>query len=287
MRVFMRADPRHVRLRECAADNHMNDIFVNYISIPGGEYTAGISRETADSAIIRGSDIKREFLYNATPGHTEILGEVMVAPAPVTGREFSAFITDTGYKTEAELDGWGWVMEGRWRKKGGVSWSHPFMHEADRIYRQNSDMLPVLQVSWNDASAYCEWLSARTNSSVRLPGEAEWEAFAALSGVPETGAREFRGGETIAGHLDLVNAMLDAVSESRCNNTGIVWEWTSDWFKSYEGGPGNSDFGEVYRVLRGGSLVSHEIQGTREYRFRRCPTARSPYYGFRTLVEKT
>jgi len=34
---------------------------------------------------------------------------------------------------------------------------------------------PVINVSWNDAVAYCEWLSEQTGEHYRLPTEAEWE----------------------------------------------------------------------------------------------------------------
>jgi serine/threonine-protein kinase len=37
---------------------------------------------------------------------------------------------------------------------------------------------PVVNVSWNDAAAYCKWLSRTTSQQVRLPTEAEWEKAA-------------------------------------------------------------------------------------------------------------
>jgi hypothetical protein len=40
----------------------------------------------------------------------------------------------------------------------------------------------------------------------------------------------------------------------------------------------------VYKILRGGSLMSLPAQRSREYRFRRCPTARSPFYCFRVAI---
>src|SRR5581483_9202792 len=39
----------------------------------------------------------------------------------------------------------------------------------------NHPQQPVVAVSWFDAVAYCEWLSAVTRSKYRLPTEAEWE----------------------------------------------------------------------------------------------------------------
>ncbi|MFO0929325.1 MAG: SUMF1/EgtB/PvdO family nonheme iron enzyme [Gemmataceae bacterium] len=52
------------------------------------------------------------------------------------------------------------------------------MHYKDQVkpgYLMDEPNLPVIRVTWNDAMAYCRWLSAKTGKKVTLPTEAQWE----------------------------------------------------------------------------------------------------------------
>jgi formylglycine-generating enzyme required for sulfatase activity len=94
----------------------------------------------------------------------------------VTVGQFKKFVAETGYKTVAEKQGWGWVYDENkkhWTKRIGASWDDP----GNRI----SDDHPVILVCHADAEAFCEWLSRKDNRRYYLPTEAQWE-YAARGG---------------------------------------------------------------------------------------------------------
>lgn len=233
-----------------------------YMPVPGGTCTIGWNGGDID-ALVResGGALKREFFENSFPAHEIALQPFLMARMPVSVAQFGVFVRETGYRTEAEHDGWGWVWDGGWKKRHRVSWRDPLGRGCVMDGDVAAERSPVMQVSWNDAAAFCEWLSGSTGRLVRLPDEKEWEAFALL-----------RSGSHDGGNASAM---------------GFLWEWTASWFDRYPGGPSNREFGTVYRVLRGGSSMSHPLQRLPQYRFRRCPTARSPYYGFRIGVFDT
>jgi hypothetical protein len=88
---------------------------------------------------------------------------------PVTYAQFESFVNETGYTTDAEKYGWSIVQidvynyttseTATWRKPNGV-------------HKVSSGQLPVTQVSYNDAIAYCNW------AKKRLPSYEEYWAIA-------------------------------------------------------------------------------------------------------------
>jgi hypothetical protein len=86
----------------------------------------------------------------------------------VTRGQFAAFVQDAGYRTDAEKEGWSYAWDGNaWGQVNGASWKAPGFEQKDDH--------PEVCVSWNDAVAFCAWLSRKTGTTVRLPTEAEWE----------------------------------------------------------------------------------------------------------------
>jgi formylglycine-generating enzyme required for sulfatase activity len=173
------------------------------------------------------------------PPHSVVVPAFAISKYEVTFDEYDAFVLATGARRPDDL-------------------------------RQGRGQRPVVDVSWDDAKAYVEWLSKVTGAPYRLPSEAEWE-FAARAGtttsywwgdeVRHTPPRPANfGGERVGG---------TRVGSYPANPWGLhdlngnVWEWVEDcWHNSYEA-PDRPDDGGAWtsgdcsrRVLRGGSWSS-------------------------------
>ena len=133
---------------------------------------------------------------------------------------------------------------------------------------------PVVNVSWEDAKGYVEWLSRKTGEEYRLLSESEWE-YVARAGT----TRPFHTGATIVKSQANYGwwegyRRTTPVGKFRANGFGLhdvhgnVREWVEDCpSSSYEGAPEDGsawESGSCYRrVLRGGSwndLYSHELR---------------------------
>ena len=153
----------------------------------------------------------------------------------------------------------------------------------------------MVNVSWDDAQAYVEWLSAQTGAEYRLPSEAEWE-YAARAG---TTTRYHWGDEVVSGRANCYGCsrQLDVdrtapVGSFAPNAFGLydmhgnVFEWVQDcWNGSYVVAPSDGsarlrgNCGE--RVLRGGSWDGSPRNLRAATRLRSTTGFRGGYSGFR------
>ncbi|MEJ7587440.1 MAG: SUMF1/EgtB/PvdO family nonheme iron enzyme [Ferruginibacter sp.] len=122
---------------------------------------------------------------------------------------------------------------------------------------------PVVNVTWEEAVAYCKWLSERTGKKYRLPTEAEWE-YAARGGKLSKGFT-FSGGDN-AGDVSWFagnsNGSTHTVAQKRPNELGLydmsgnAWEWCSDHLDEYKAEAVTNPTGSatsVFVIRRGGS----------------------------------
>ena len=133
---------------------------------------------------------------------------------------------------------------------------------AFRVDHENSgdreDNAAVTGISWEDANAYCSWLSEKTGRTFRLPSEGEWER-AARGGLEQ---KKYPWGDDPPVPPDKLESK-DFQPPARANPFGMfvgvdgLWEWTADWYEAgyYEQSPGKDPRGPEqgeFRVLRGG-----------------------------------
>jgi formylglycine-generating enzyme required for sulfatase activity len=128
----------------------------------------------SEGAFVRGDDRGAK---DQRPSHPVATSEFEISRAEVTNRLYKFFVDATGRPAPRGLD-YGW---------------------DGNNYPEGQDDFPVVFVSWEDAVAFCAWLSERTGNRYRLPTEAEWEKAAKLGGA------QYR-------------------------TAGRVWEWCSDWY---------------------------------------------------------
>lgn len=164
---------------------------------------------------------------------------------------------------------------------------------------------PAVNVSWNDAKAWCAWLSKKEGKRYRLPTDAEWSVAVAASTYPwgyqwpppnnvgNYSGQEMRGctpaerailfkGFTLIGGFSDRHKFTAPVGSYAANGNGLhdlggnVWEWCEDWHHEYKG---------KYRVLRGGSWGDgYRGYLASSYRHDYTPDYRNYFYGFRCVV---
>jgi formylglycine-generating enzyme required for sulfatase activity len=148
---------------------------------------------------------------------------------------------------------------------------------------------PVVGINWHEAQAYCAWLAAVLGLACQLPSEVQWEA--AMRGKDERnwawlGKFSASHANTLeSGILTTTPVGLFASGRAACgalDATGNVWEWCADSFLPYVGGNAKAaNFGEQFRVLRGGSWYSPSSHCRCAYRNGLNPDIFNDDLGFR------
>jgi formylglycine-generating enzyme required for sulfatase activity len=211
---------------------------MEWITIPAGTFTMGSQLGEGNS---------EEY-----PQHTVYLDAYKIGKYEVTNRQFAAFVSATGY-----------TSQGHWRN-----------FHLDNInpdgYPDNYPNYPVVNVSWNDAKAFCDW------AGYRLPTEAQWEKAAR----GRTDTRRYPWGDdwdaskcnnwngpALPGKLNFSSRRgtlpggsfpAGASPYGVMDMAGNVWEWCADWESNadYSKSPLKNPTGPargIFKVVRGGS----------------------------------
>lgn len=185
--------------------------------------------------------------------------------------------------------------------------------EAYGVPVSEGDDHPVVNVNWEDAVAFCEWLSQKEGRVYRLPTDREWSYAAGIATKEErgltpekldaklkeiypwgktwpppagvanladtAGASRIPGMVVVPGYTDGFVTTAPVMS-FRPNKLGFydlsgnVWEWCEDWY--------NQERKE--RVLRGGSWCYDPLSLLASDRLHHAPTTRDMYRGFRCVL---
>ncbi len=137
-----------------------------------------------------------------------------------------------------------------------------FRPDHARLPDEAPDDAPVVNVTWDDAAAYCAWYAEFTGKPFRLPTEIEWEYAARGEELGRLFCSEGRIDDFVR-HAGNSDRGLPVVETRKANQRGLfdtlgtVWEWTSSAYKPYPVVPGDGREAVGLtgpRVLRGGSF---------------------------------
>ena len=272
------------------------DVKLTLMLIPPGEFLMGSSEEEQKCFVEKTiSTTTKWAITTEGPQHrVRITKPFYLGRHEVTRGQFRQFVKDTHYRTDAERDGKGGIA----RVNGQPAEDPRFTWSADLGFPQTDDG-PVVNVSWNDATRFCQWLSTKqVGMKFVLPSEAQWEYAC-------------RAGTTKPWHYDLGDSDLPLtgyawmaqnsggsphpIGQLRpnpwdlCDMYGNVWEWCEDWHDPcyYSNSTTNDPFGPsrgIRRVCRGGCWDSGVTYCRSAFRFQGIPPHRIDNLGFRVAA---
>jgi len=268
-----------------------NSIGMKLVLIPSGEFMMGSA----------------DYFNNEKPVHrVRITKPFYLGAHEVTVGQFRQFVSASDYKTDAEKGNKPGAF-GLNAERGTLELNEKYLWR--NVGYEQTDAHPVVNVSWNDAVAFCDWLSKKEGKSYRLPTEAQWE-YACRAGtttVYSSGDEE----ETLAQVGNVADATAKVkfanlvgirasdgyvftapVGRFRPNAFGLydmhgnVLEWCEDWWQLgyYADSPSDDPSGPSSgkdRVYRGGGWHQYSLHCRSASRFRLTPRFGINYLGFR------
>jgi sulfatase modifying factor 1 len=267
-------DAKQARVHQEAWAKHLgtqvetvNTVGVKMVLIPPGEFLMGSTDEQVEAALKFANEAKADSgaisrIENAErPQHKVVITKpFLMSATEVTIRQFKKF-SATGYITEAEKAEA--AAKAAPPVKAGQPPPTPIPTYLNPGYDVTDDS-PAAVITWNDAVAYCKWLSDQEKTTYRLPTEAEWE-YACRAGT----TTQYSHGDDYDELPKYGWLRKNADSKSHPVGTklpngfglfdmhGNLFEWCGDYFdeKWYSTSPPNDPNGPSagsYRVIRSG-----------------------------------
>ncbi|MCE9532386.1 MAG: SUMF1/EgtB/PvdO family nonheme iron enzyme [Planctomycetes bacterium] len=251
-----------------------NSVGMRMVLIPPGEFMMGSTDEQVEAALKVAGEIKADqrikdiIQKNERPQHKVIITRpYLIGATEVTVGQFKKF-SATGYQTgpeKAEIAA----------KAAGLPATvppKPILTYLSPGYAVTDDS-PAAFISWNEAVAYCRWLSDQEQTAYRLPTEAEWE-YACRAGTATQYAfgDDFSLLDQYGWYQKNADGKVHPVGTKTANGFGLfdmhgnLQEWCRDFYdeKWYEKTSINDPPGPttgLYPVIRGGSWNSAASYG--------------------------
>jgi formylglycine-generating enzyme required for sulfatase activity len=244
------------------------------IYIPGGEFHMGSND----------ADVKQA----CRPGHRVNVRPFCIARLPVTHADYQRFVEENA-DYPVPYSPMRYAQRYNWDRRA-------------RTFPRGLEDHPVVLVAWEDALAYCRWLSQVSGYRCRLPTEAEWEKAATWDAAAGQ-ARLYPWGDAFDedqcnvdahGALRLETSPVGRYSPAGDSPYGLadmagnVWEWTGSLYRPYpyDSGDGREDLAvEGERVVRGGSYDESPLLAHCAWRNGVDPTLRAANIGFRVACD--
>jgi formylglycine-generating enzyme required for sulfatase activity len=293
-----------------------NSIGMTLVLIPPGDFQMG-GEEDALSVLRRFPESKPDDLNGEYPQHpVRLTRPFRLSAHEVTLGQFLKFYHAAKYKAECVRDG-----------KGGEGWTGSEFEDRrsyvpwDWGHKSQTYNHPVVNVTWNDAAAFCRWLSEKEGRTYRLPVETEWE-YACRAGTtsrfsfgndPEDLVVYANTADQSEKKLwdnpsdtypwlrgDDGHALSAPVGSYVPNAFGLydmhgnVDEWCGDWSRVYPETNGEVQIDPLipenrpsakYRAFRGSSFFNKAVFSRSAARFWTEPSTRKCSRGFRIVCE--
>jgi formylglycine-generating enzyme required for sulfatase activity len=263
------------------------------VLVSAGEFSMGSDGDELDRL-----KADRNAFGDEIPRHRVYLDAFYIDKYELTNTRFQQFVQATGHRTQAERDGWSYVFTGEKAEQvNGANWRAP---RGPGSNIASLERHPVVQVSQEDAKAYCSW------AGKRLPTEAEWEKAARDTdgqiypwGNQLDGRRanfcdtncEYKWKDSAANDGYRYTAPVGSYEGGKSpygayDMVGNVWEWVADWYDAsyYRNSPARNPQGPVSgdrAVLRGGGWGNGALNERASYRGRNAPAFRDGSIGLR------
>ncbi len=233
------------------------------ILVKGGTFSMGSTSGYSDEA----------------PVHSVTLSDYSIGKYEVTVGQYKAFCNATHHQFPG---------------KPQHDWYDEHDNIREWVWRDNN---PIVNVTWNDAIAYCEWLSDQTGDKYYLPTEAQWE-YAARGGKKSKGYT-YSGSNSIKSVAWYDETTYEKgtrpVGQLAPNELGIydmsgnAFEWCADYYGTYSSRSVTNPTGPKrgqYRTIRGGSWYYMDEFCKITQRDSPKPTLKKFVYGFRVVKNK-